>query len=389
MRQTDKRQTQSTAAQRSSHPLIALAVAATFVVAAAPSDVRAACVAQIATDAASAAVSSVSDVFTAGLTITESYYDLIDNLTRLANQVNQDNQKRNEVESGLVDSEVTSMTSAAIAETRADMAPKFVPSAVVCADATAAKRLDTTKATYAAYRTARQTANTGWSNNTDAGSKTGTLGAVAAVWKDRCDKYANPDNLGSPSGCSGPVDTEMRDLDVEPWRALLDPVAFKDTTRETAAADAIRMLTDVTPSDPVRGNALLRTEGKNLHVLKMRDTTRMNLARAVLEDIAAMRVVKSGETHSRLARYLELVQGRTYDPTSNTLSGTLPAVMASSEPGNAAVQTVSSRVATQQALIFEIMRVTEQLVAVEAVDLAIKTERNRSGGAATRAIGAN
>jgi len=111
----------------------------------------------------------------------------------------------------------------------------------------------------------------------------------------------------------------------------------------------------------------------------------------VLEDIAAMRTADtaSGQTHSRLARFEELVTGQKFDTATGTLTGT-PADMTdtsvSEDSENGSMQMLASRLATSLGLKFETNRLMEQIVAMEAVDLAIKVESARSQGATSAAI---
>lgn len=348
---------------------------------------QATCVAKINVDAAMSAATLVAKVAAAGVQITLGFTELIDALTRSANGVSKDEQNANNAESTIIDKRTAQQTASATGAARSEVAKDFVPSRAVCGIVSAQQRLGATQAHYDTLRTNLQKGNTDFSSNAPgSGSEKGQLQALNTVWTDRCSRYANPTTMALPAtmaaSCAGPSDATLRDLDIQPWKAFLDPISFKDTLHEQAAKDSVRMLTDVAPPDPVRGNALLRQDGKNLHVLRMRDVTRMNLARGVLEDSVALRSVAGGQTHSRLGRYLEMIMGQSYDPSTNSLNGVLPAVLAAEEPENAAYQTISARLAVQQALIFEIMRVTEQLVAVEATALAVKVERGRTGAMA-------
>lgn len=340
-------------------------------------------------DVMSSISSLTMDVTTAGLAISFALSRLSDSLTRYANNTTQSAQARNTARANQADARSIQETSNAVGEVRTGLSLDFQPSVSVCSAASAQMRLGQTGVQYATYRTQLQTQNTGYSNNAPgSGAERGSLQGTSTVWNNRCTRYANPATMQVPAGvtCPGPADPAMVDLDIQPWKALLDPVQFASTARNQAAVDTIRMLTEVVPPDPVRGNALLRTEGQNLHVLRMRDVTRMNLARGVLEDIAALRRVDTatGQTHSRLARYMELVTGQRFDPATGQLINT-PAdvddVRISGEGDNAALQLMAVRIATQQGMMFEIMRVAEQIVALDAVELAMKVERNRTGGA--------
>lgn len=362
----------------------------------APTASQAACSAAIAKDAVTTSAGIAKDSASAGLLIAQAFVELNDVLTRYANQLSNDDQNLAKSQQSLSDRLNAQITSTDLGETRTEMATEFVPSRVVCGMVARRQALDTTQAYYASYRTTLQNDSTKYSNNaTGSGSERGTLQATTSVFSQRCTKYANPATIGTIPGvsCPGPTDTNFRDLDIQPWKAILDPIAFTTPARQQAAVDAIRMLTEVVPPDPVRGNVLLRQEGQNLHVMRMRDVTRMNLARGILEDIVAMRAVDPAATgaaagKSRLARYIELVTGQDFNPATNSLSGQLPVILAAGEPENAAVQTASAALLTQQALLLNIVSIAQQMSAAMAVDNAISIEASRSGnaGVASRPI---
>ncbi len=363
-----------------------------------------ACGVQVFTSASGAISSNMSTLITAGIDITLGFNQLVDSLTKLANQGSNDDQNEIQSLSALADKSAAQDTAETIGETIAtEVAPEFMPSKVVCGQVSNQRRAASTMAGYNAARGVAQNRSRSFSTNAPGSmSEKGTQGAIEQQFQQRCGRYANAATMSAPSGmCAGAADSKFTDLDIQPWKAILDPITYQDTGDPSedygsagtkyrdAALDAVRMLTDVTPPDPLKGAALSRTEGQNLHVLRMRDVTRMNLARGVLEDMVAMRTVPDaasaggtggdGRRISRLGRYIELLTGSQID--GNSLQGSLPVVMAAGETENAAVQSVTARLSTQQALIFELMRVTEQIVSMEAVELAIKVEGSRAGNA--------
>lgn len=370
-----------------------------------------ACGTGIVSDVADTISSNIDEIISAATSATDGFNDLKDALTKLANQGSNDDQNFTNSLSGLADKAAAQVTANTIGQTVSTMvAPEFIPSRTVCGIVSNQRRLGSTMGGYNATRTMAQTRSRDFSNNAAGSvSELGTQSAVEKQFNQRCGLYANAATMQAPAGvCAGASDPNFTDLDIQPWKAILDPITFADTGDPTdaygsantkyrdAALDAVRMLTDVTPPDPLKGPALSRTSGQNLHMLRMRDVTRMNLARGVLEDMVAMRTVPDaasstgtggdGRRISRLGRYIELLTGSQIN--GNSLQGALPVVMAAGETENAAVQTVTARLATQQALIFELMRITEQIVSMEAVELAIKVEGSRAGNAsvASRAI---
>lgn len=352
---------------------------------------QAGCAGPIAKDAAATSVSMGKSIVSAGLLITQAFIELNDSLTRYANQISNDDQNMVKTQQSLSDRVSVQDNAGTVGQARAEVAQQFIPSKVVCGIVSQQQRMNATQVSYAATRTALQTANTSFSNNgPGSGAERGTLQAMNTGFRNRCDRYANPATMNAPAAinCPSPAaDPALRDLDIQPWKALLDPIMFSSASRKLAAEDAVKMLTELAPPDPIRGNVLLRSEGQNLHVMRMRDVTRMNLARGVLEDIVALRAADPAVagSKSRLATYIELITGQEYNPATNSLSGQLQVIMAAGEQENAAVQTISARLATQQALIFELLRLGEQITMLDATALAIKVERSRSSGASVSA----
>lgn len=336
------------------------------------------CSAAITTTVTAAATSNILDVYWMTVMVSKAFGNLIDAITRLANQSTNDAQ--NHVNAlGIISDRDAAQISAGTASTiRLAAAADLLPSRAVCQVATSQGRVAATRTTMETSRTATQSTFREFATNVSGGSEKGTLGALDARFKVRCNKYANPTVVKASSVCAGTTDPNFQDLDIQPWKALIDPITFKTTQYRDAAIDAVFMLTDVSPPDPLKGPALSRVDGQNLHMLRTRDTTRMNLARGVLEDMVAMRT-DAGDGISRLGRYIELVTGQKLDPTTNKLSDVVQASTVAGEMENAAVATLIGRLATQQALLFEIMRVTEQMLSIDAVELAIKIEGGRGG----------
>ena len=354
---------------------------------------RASCsVGVIPKDVFSSVGSLSMDVATAGTAIAVALAQLSDAITRYANNTTQSASARNAARAAQADARSAQTVALALGTGRAQAFQEYKPSVSACSEVSAQQRLGATGVQYASFRTKMQQDSTAFSANAPgSGSERGTLEAMNTAWNNRCARYADPSEIGTIPGCSGPTDTSMRNMDTMPLQSLLDPVQYANADRAKAAVDSIGMLTELAPPDPMRGVALTRTEGKNLHILRMRDMARMNLAKGVLQDIAAMRMVDSskGQTHSRLARLEELVTGTKY----NTSTGQFDLnpndnrdTSISQDSPNGAYQMLAARLATSLALKFETNRVMEQIVAMEAVDLAIKVESARSQGATSAAI---
>ncbi len=348
-------------------------------------------------DVLSSVETLMEDTAVSGLIVANAIDTLVTAVKGYAYNITMSVDAQNRARAAQSDARNQQETKEALAETRTELAKEFMPSLTTCREVSSQRRLGKAGVMYASYRTQLQ--KEGLSLSTGApgsDAEKSSLQGFNKLWTTRCSKYADPDKMSPPNGvaCPGPANAALRDLDVQPWKALLDPVQFSSPERAQAAKDSIRMLTEVSPPDHVRGVALTRPQGQNLHILRMRDVARMNLARGVLEDVAAMRVADpaSGQSLSRLARYQELVTTHKFDPATGQMivdKTKVPEAANAAEAENAALQTAAVRVATQQGLIFEIMRVAEQILSLEAVELAMKVEKNRSsavGSAAGRVM---
>lgn len=310
------------------------------------------------------------------------YIRFVDAWTRLANQTSNNEQNRTRGIAALSDRLDTHIDATAIAAQRIDIADQFIPSRVVCGIASSQLRVAATLPTYTGVRRDMATSNTSRSlNGPSSGAERGSLHAMSTVFKGRCDRYANTAVMQVPTGitCPGPTDSNMVDLDIQPWRSIFQPLNIDTPELKQAAADTVILLTEPAPPDPIRGPLLTREEGRNAAVMRMRDVTRMNVSRAVLEDIVAMRTTAALCTtgdNSRLARYVELITGQKV--SGNTISGALRAIASAGDTQNSNVQTLAASLATQRMMLSELRDITDQWVTLMAVRLALQVEKTRA-----------
>jgi hypothetical protein len=360
-----------------------------------------ACTAIIAGYGAASIAGIGAEIAALTLAITDGFTELKDVLVRLANQITNNNQNFTDATAIENDKHTTNVAASAIGQVRTEAAVQMVPSRVACRVVTRQRFLNQTTPEYLAVRNAMVQPATDYAMSAPGQpSEKGALAALNAAWNNRCTNYADVANMSIPSGvtCPGPGNPDYINLDITPQKTLFGPIMYQDPQYQTAAIDTIRLLTQVAPDDPIRGPALSRAEGQNIHVLRMRDLTRMNLVRSILEDSVALRAVPTtagpdGRKISRLGRYIELMTGQKAEEyvSGTTTTAQLDAVLAAAEPENANVQSVATRLAAQKMMLIEFLRMTEQMVAVEAVNLAVQVEGSRAGdvGIAARVIQAN
>lgn len=343
------------------------------------------CASAIAQDAASTAASNNLDVLLAASNMKLHFMLLANTFNLYASDVGNTAQSANNTEVALTDAKVANQTGVMAASERFETLREMTPSTVSCAYASASQRAaKTTGARAAQMGQIQQAALKMGMNGAGTRAEKGALANVSGLFVERCSKYADPTKMKLPAGlnCPGPSNPAFRDLDIRPWEAIIDPIVLNDPKRLQAAKDAIEMLTDVEGSDPVRGPALNGQVGQAQHVQKARDVTRMNLAKAVLADAVAMRTPSADAGGiSRLAAYMELATGKKFDPATNSLQGAATSVAEASSGTAGSAKSLASRVAAQQALLFEVMRLSEMIMAVDSVELAIKLEQNKGRGA--------
>jgi hypothetical protein len=85
-----------------------------------------------------------------------------------------------------------------------------------------------------------------------------------------------------------------------------------------------------------------------------------------------------------MARYVEMVKGQKVE--GNVLSGELPGIAMAGSPRGANVQANMAQLASQKMLLTEFVRMTEQMIAVEAVRLSVDMENDRTNRTAATSI---
>lgn len=309
-----------------------------------------------------------------------AYAKLVPYFPQLANGNSNTNQNLANGATILHDRKVAQESADTIAAVRAEMVTNFTPSRVACVQATRQAAL---KASYAHYAGTREKISKDYVNTIM--GKAGTIGdkgqlkRLQSHWNNRCGRYLDAASL-KVEGCAQP-EADMLDLDMRVVDSMFDPLNIADNRYKKAAQDTIDLLTDVEGFDTLRGAALDRNTGQIQFVDRMRYATRMGVARNALERVVAMRDTPTeagadGAKNSRLARYVEMVKGQKVE--GNLLSGELPAVAMAGSPRGANVQANLAQLASQKMLLTEFVRMTEQMIAVEAVRLSVEMEDNRS-----------
>jgi len=374
-------------------PVVLLAVAVTLPFGLArPAQAASGCDVQIIAASNVATGLELADI--AGQTMWWNYYflDIKDRLTRMANADSQDTTAQNNAGSTVTDKVSVDATSIGLAQGRTAKTLDYVPSRLTCSTITHMRAAVKTEANYNAARTVMTQASTRQSLNAPgSGTENGSLQAANTIWKERCNTYFDPATTPLPPGMSCPAaSAAMKDLDISPWRSIFLPINIPGTPPSgvvpplaKAAADTIRLLVEPVTPDPVRGVMLTRNEGQNIHVMRMRDLARMNMARGALEDIVARRVAPTtpdadGKMNSRVARYIEMISGQ--GVSGNSVAGMLNTLVAAGEASkNAQVQSVAARLQTEKMMLVDFLKFVNDWEAIEATKLAMTIDKTRAG----------
>lgn len=352
-----------------------------------------ACTSVISASIAPSVSTVMADISAMSIAVTLGFTKLLGAMTKLANQGSNNGQNDIHSLSALADHERTTSHANAVAKTRVQMAVQMRPSRTTCQIISQQRVFSETAAQYRSARVSMQDAGTKYSlNGPGTPGEKGTLAALTSAFQNRCNTYADAAALGSPPGCSGASDPALVDLDITPQKSIFSAYTYASGELRQAGLDSVALLTEPAPPDPVRGSALSRTEGRNIQVNRLRDLTRMNMARNILQDAVALRsesptAATDGRQISRLSRLVELMVGNPlsdedhHAATMSTLAAQIQqeAVAAAGETENANVQALSAKLTAQKMMLTEMLRMTEQMIAVAAINLAADVERSRTG----------
>jgi hypothetical protein len=358
-----------------------------------PSNARA-CAAQISGAAATPVGAEVA--YMASVIYWWNYYmyDLMDRLPRLANSKGANTESENRATTTNTDKIAIEQTRLKVGEVRSELVGEYVPSTLTCQVASQQKRLENANQNYQAMRDRMSATGTrGSLGAPGSGTEKGSVQSLAKAFSDRCGTYFDSTQIALPAGLTCPTnaDPKMVNRDISPWTSIFQPInlpaipatgAWPPYTQ--AAYDTIKLLIEPTVPDHIKGQALSRPEGQNIHLMRMRDLSRINLARGALEDIVAKRIEpltadpQDNKKVSRIGRYIEMISGQSV--TGNSVSGELNSVLNAGLMRNTQVQSVLGRLESQKMMLAEFLRYTEQLLALEAVHLGIKIEETKGKG---------
>ena len=298
--------------------------------------------------------------------------DVIDAVTRDSNQ--HTNNLQNEVNAAATESDKVSAHEATtkIADTRIEASRTFVPARTACGvDSQQPKVWNASTTSRAGVSSVEGQRTDLFSNAPSTPSEKGELAYLSDRFQSRMTKYCNSAAVQPPSGltCSASIGV---DRDLSAYESIFKKGSFANANDYQAAQDVVQNILGRVVTDPVRGNALTRQDGKNLAILRNSDQAKANLASSVLQGLVERRHDPSFGGKS------ELSQRATASYTDSAL---LQLAVASAEQNQSQnLDQISAMVGNSSRQLFVFRNYMEQWAAIRAVSLAIDVKKSSAGG---------
>lgn len=220
--------------------------------------------------------------------------------------------------------------------------------------------------------------NATWSNAPGTAGQNGRLAYLTDRYQNRIARYNNQDSTGLTTSAS-----IAPDADLTPVTTILTKLRFDNADEETAAEDSVFNLMGDAVSDSIRGNILVRSDGRTQFLLREQEKARLNLASTILTGLVERRRVNAETGKSELelnadAAAFVMTPNKALDEGS-----------ADSEQSKSAnLDKVISMVGDASRQLFVLQTYMEQWAAIKAVGLAmdIKSNSARGAGVGTRTI---
>ncbi len=215
------------------------------------------------------------------------------------------------------------------------------------------------------------TFNTTWSNAPGSPGQNGRLAYMTSRSEQRIARYNNPASTGLTTAAS-----IAPDADLTPVETILAKQRFNTADEETAAQDVIFNLMGDAVQDSVRGNVLVRSDGRTQFILRQQDSARLNLAATILSGLVARRHVNPETGKSELEMNADAA-AFVMSPTKALEES--QSIAEQSKSGN--LDKVEAMVGDASRQLFVLQTYMEQWAAIKAVSLAMDIKANSARGA--------
>lgn len=238
-----------------------------------------------------------------------------------------------------------------------------------------------------AMRIAENRFNGIFSNSNSTPAEMGRLSYTSDRYEmSRIPRYNNPATTGLTSTASIAPDADLTPVDT-----ILAKVRFASMDEETAAEDTVLNLVGDAVEDSIRGNVLVRSDGRTQFMLRMQQNARFNLASTILSGTVERRKINNYNSQS-----IDYQNGKSELELSADSVAFVMSPNKAQEDGNAgARQTKSANLDTLIALmgdssreLFVLQTYLEQWAAIKATSLAmdIKAHSARGAGVSARTL---
>lgn len=294
--------------------------------------------------------------------------DVIDAVTRDSNQHTKNMQNEINADATETDKITANEASIATADTRINASRAIMPSRTSCGVDSQQPKLWNASTTSRTNIGSVETQRTDlFSNAPSTPAAKGELAYLSERFQNRMTKYCNSAVVQPPSGvtCSASIGV---DRDLSAYESIFKKGSFASADDYQAAQDVVQNILGNVVTDPVRGNALTRQDGKNLSILRNSDQAKANLASSVLQGIVERRHDPSFGGKSELAQQAS---------ASYTDSALKQLAVASAEQNQTQnLDQISAMIGNSSRQLFVFRNYMEQWASIRAVSLAIDVKNS-------------
>ncbi len=219
------------------------------------------------------------------------------------------------------------------------------------------------------------TFNTTWSNASGTAAEKGRLAYLNDRYTQRISRYNNNASTGLTAAPSIGADA-----DLTPLETIMAKQDLADPDDLTAAQDVVFNLVGDAVDDPVRGQALIRSEGRGSSVLRNQQSARLNLSSTILQGMVERR--RNNPTTGKSEQEFN-ANAANY---SGSATRALDIAKNNAEQGKSAnLDTLVAMIGDASRQLFVMQTFMEQWAALKAVSLAIDVKSNSAGSAGATA----
>ncbi len=215
------------------------------------------------------------------------------------------------------------------------------------------------------------TFNTTWSNAAGTAGEKGRLAYMNDRYNQRIARYNNNAATGLATAPS-----IAADADLTPLETIMAKQDLNNPDDLTAAQDVVFNLVGDAVDDPVRGQALIRSEGRGSAVLRNQQSARLNLSSTILQGMVERRRNNPTTGKSEQAFNAEAAN------YTSSATRALDIAKNNAEQGKSAnLDTLVAMIGDASRQLFVMQTFMEQWAALKAVSLAIDVKTNSAGNA--------